>query len=65
MDKIFVNIITKLLSIIILLLFINLNYVTLHYLQLFIVILNYFWLFLAILAYFTLGYFQLLQIISV
>jgi hypothetical protein len=38
----------KLLSIIIWLFSINLNYFTLHYLQLFMVILNYFWLFLAI-----------------
>jgi hypothetical protein len=68
MDNVFVNIITsyvKLLSIIIWLFFINLNYFTLHYLRLFMAIfkfIGYFWLFhlrlfLVILAYFTFGYF--------
>jgi hypothetical protein len=52
------NTYVRLLSIIIELLFVVLNYFTLHYLRLFMAILK----FLAILNYFTLGYFRLFYI---
>jgi hypothetical protein len=53
----------KLLSIIIWLFFINLNYFTLHYFQLFMAIFNYFWLFLAISPKVSFGYSRLLLVI--
>jgi len=63
MDKTFVNIIIiPMLSYFKLLygyFFINLNYFTLYYLQLFMAILNYFWLFLVISPYVTFGYSKL------